>query len=128
VARPLAQPPLVERAPPPLPPEDPWWSNPWAALTVGILGLLLGGVIGYAIGKNSEGTRSSASGPPVTHTVTNTSTVVRPKVVVRTVTANTVTQTPANPAEEQRRVEAEAKARKLETENEELRRQGEASG
>jgi hypothetical protein len=125
VARPLAQPPVVERVAPPLPPEDPRWGNPWpAALMTGLVALLLGGVIGYAIGKNnSENTRTTASAPPVTQTVTNTSTVVHPKVVVRTVTANSVTQAPANPANEQRRVEAEAKVHKLETENEELRRQ-----
>jgi hypothetical protein len=122
VSRPVA-PPLIERVPPVLPP-DPWWANPWAAVLTGIIGLLLGGLIGYAVHGNGEGS-STARRPALTRTVT--STVVRPKVVVRTntVTSSTVTQAPPNAANEQRRVEAEATAHKLERENEELRRQGE---
>jgi len=111
---------VVERVPPPLEP-DPGWSNPWAAVLAGIVGLLAGGLLGYALRGNGESTRTTA-GPALTRTVT--STVVHPKVVVRTntVTSSTVTQTPSS-AERQRLVEAEAKARKLERENEELRRQ-----
>jgi len=73
---------------------------------------------------NGEGS-NAARGPALTRTVT--STVVRPKVVVRTITvmSGTVNQAPPNAANEQRRVEAEATAHKLERENEELRRQGE---
>jgi hypothetical protein len=50
--------------------------------------------------------------------------VTQPKTVLHTntVTNSTVTQAPANPANEQRRVEAEAQVRTLERENEELKR------
>ncbi|HEY4451722.1 MAG TPA: hypothetical protein VGN13_09035 [Solirubrobacteraceae bacterium] len=84
-------------------------------------------MIGYLVGKGENG--EAQRGPAVTHTVTNTTTV--PKTVVRTdtVTSNTVTQTPApaNKANEERLTEAEAKVRKLERENEELKRQQEGN-
>lgn len=122
VAPPVVQerPPIVqERVPPPYPPEEP--GNPWAAFTVGLIALLLGGVIGYAVGNNNGSGTEHAS-----RTVTQVHTVVQPKVVTNTVTSKTVTQAPPNPANEQRRVEAEANLHKLEKENEELRRQSEA--
>jgi len=115
-ARPVAE-PAVEY-PPEYPPEEPWWSSPWAALTTGLLALLIGGVVGYLIGNSGSSTRTVPSGPPVTHTVTSTKTVQHPV----TVTSKTVTQAPPNPADEQRRTEAEEKVKKLEKENEELRR------
>lgn len=101
---------------PELPPRDPWWSNPWAAFTVGLVGVLLGALVGYLIGHGNAETKTVASGPPITHTVTSTSTKVT------TVTNKTVTQAPPNPADEQKRVEAEEKVKTLERENEELKK------
>jgi hypothetical protein len=95
------------------------------AFATGLAGLLVGGLLGYALSNQSESSATSnGGGPALTRTVTNTTTVVHPKVLVRTntVTSNTVTQAPANPANEQRRVEAEAQLHKVEKENEELRR------
>jgi hypothetical protein len=116
---PPAQQGAVERehAPYEPPPERPWWSTPGGLFAVLLVALLLGGLVGYAIGKGSEGSGTSAP-----HTVTNTVTSTQ----VHTVTSKTVTQAPANQANEERRVEAETKARKLERENEELKRQAEA--
>ena len=121
-------PPVAERLPPGLPPRDAWWGNPWPAVLTGLVGLLIGAVLGYALGGDKAETVTEAGrtgGPAVTQTVTNTRTV--PKVVVRTdtVTSNTVTQppAPANAGNEERRVEAETRLRKVERENEELRRQ-----
>jgi hypothetical protein len=127
----VATQPVVERLPGELPPEGPWWDNPWPAIVTGILGLIVGGLIGYAIGNKgetvSEAQRNARTG--IAQTVTHTTTVVRPKVVVRTntVTAKTVTQTPApaNAANEERRTEAEANLHRVERENEELKRQTE---
>lgn len=125
---PPVAPRVVERVPA-LPAEDPWWSNPWVALLAAIVGLLLGGLVGYALGHNGRSSEAGAGGrSAATRTVTSTHTVVQPKVVVRTVTANTVTQAPPNPASERRRLEAETKASKLEKENEELRTQAEPGG
>ncbi len=115
--RPVA-PPVVERVPPPLPPEDPWWGNPGAALLVCLVVLLLGGVVGYAIGHSGRSSEGA-------HTVSSTTTVTQParvEVRTQTVTSKTVTQAPPNAANEQRRVEAEAEAKKLDKENEELRK------
>jgi hypothetical protein len=98
------------------PPKDPWWSNPWAAFSVGLLGALLGALVGFLIGNGNAETKTVASGPAVTHTVTSTSTKVT------TVTNKTVTQAPPNPADEQKRVEAEEKVKTLERENEELKK------
>ncbi len=115
--------PVVER----LPPEGPWWENPWPAIVTGIIALIVGGLIGYAIGDRGESSSEAqrAGAPAVTRTVDHTTTVVHPKVVVHTVTSNTVTQTtsPANAENEQRRSEAETNLRKAERENEELKRQ-----
>lgn len=130
---PVAAQPVVERLPPELPPEGPWWENPWPAILTGVLCLIVGGLIGYAIGHKGEGAsgerRDARLASP--QTVTRTETVVRPKVVVRTdtVTDSTVTQTPApaNSANEERRTEAEADLRRSERENEELKRQLEES-
>jgi hypothetical protein len=122
VARAAYAEPVVER----LPPEGPWWDNPWPAIVTGILALIVGGLIGYAIGdKGESSSEAQRAGAPVTRTVDHTTTVIHPKVVVHTVTSNTVTQTtsPANAENEQRRSEAEASLRKAERENEELKRQ-----
>lgn len=116
----------VERMPPPPPPELPWWDNPWPAVLTGILGLIVGGLIGWAIGGKGEATEAQrGAAPPVTQTVTNTKTVVHPQVVVHTVTAKTVTQTPspASAESEQRARAAEASLRRVERENAELKRQ-----
>jgi hypothetical protein len=95
-----------------------------------VLCLIVGALLGYAIGHNKgEGASGERQGARVSapRTVTRTTTVVHPKVVVRTdtVTASTVTQTPApvNSANEERRTEAEADLRRAERENEELKRQ-----
>src|ERR1700693_2507623 len=91
-AVPVVAHPAVDRLPPRLPPESPWWDNPWPAIVIGILGLVVGGLLGYALARKGETvTEARGRGPAVTRTVTNTTTVVRPKVVVQT---NTVTQTP----------------------------------
>jgi hypothetical protein len=122
------EPPVVERLPPALPPEERWWGNPWPAILTGLLALIVGGVIGYAVGDKGE-TSPERGGreAPVARTVTNTTTV--PKVVVQT---NTVTapQTPssANQGNEERRTEAETNLRKAERENQELKRQLEEAG
>lgn len=116
---PLAPERVVERVPPAYPPDEPGREGPWPAIVAGILALLVGGVLGYAIGNHESGgsgRRSEAS------TATVTRTVVQPKVVEhsRTVTA-------PNTASEERRVEAETSLRKAERENEELKRQLEAN-
>jgi hypothetical protein len=119
----------VERLPPEPPPERPWRDNPWPAILTGILALIVGGLVGYALGNKGETSTEAQrrSGPAITDTITHTTTVVKPKVVVRTntVTANTVTQTPApaNSQNEERRTEAETNLRRAERENEELKRQ-----
>jgi hypothetical protein len=66
----------------------------------------------------------------VTHTVTNTTTVEHPKTVVQTNAVTTIKETPApaNQANEERRREAEANLRKVEKENQELKKQLEAAG
>ncbi|MHB8233080.1 MAG: hypothetical protein ACYDHT_00350 [Solirubrobacteraceae bacterium] len=128
-ARPAAvvEEPVVERVPPSaLPPED-RWGNPWPAIVAVVVGLLAGGLLGYAIGHHDDTGSAArrASAPTATHTVTRTNTIVHPKVVVHTVTAKTVTQTPApaNAENEARRGEAESSLRRVERENTELRRQ-----
>ena len=117
---PLATERVVETVPPVYPPDEPVRrESPWAAIVAGILALLVGGVLGYAIGKHE----SNGSGQQrETRTATVTRTVVQPKVVEhsRTVTA-------PNTASEERRVEAETSLRKAERENEELKRQLEAN-
>jgi hypothetical protein len=112
----------------PLPPErGPWRENPWPALVTGLIALVIGGVVGYAIGNKNESERPGA-------TVTRTSTVVQPKTVVQThtVTASTVRETPAAPASnqpaEERRKEAEANLKSSERENRELRKRLEEVG
>jgi hypothetical protein len=118
----------VERLPPQPPADGPWWENPWPAVLTGILGLIVGGLVGYAVGGKGETVTEAQrnAGPAITHTVTQTTTVVHPKVVVRTntVTQKTVTQAPppANAEGEQRLSTAEASLRKAERENEELKR------
>jgi hypothetical protein len=115
-----------ERPPPGPPGRGPWWENPWPAILIGIIALLIGGGVGYAIGRNSE----ERAGPTVTNTVTNTTTAEQPKTVTNTVTASTVKETtaPANQANEERRREAEANLRKVEKENQELKKQLEEVG
>jgi hypothetical protein len=119
----------VERLPPEPRPEGQWWDNPWPAILIGILALIVGGVVGYALGNKGETSTEAqrGGGPAITDTITHTTTVVKPKVVVRTntVTANNVTQTPApaNSQNEERRIEAETNLRRAERENEELKRQ-----
>ncbi|HUA73360.1 MAG TPA: hypothetical protein VL988_01220 [Solirubrobacteraceae bacterium] len=117
---------VVERVPP-----DPreGWASPGTVVLLGILGLIVGGLVGYLIGHHGKRTTvARGAGPAITHTVTHTTT--RPQVVVHTVTAKTVeqTQAPANAENESRRREAEAQTRTLERENEELKRQAEEAG
>lgn len=121
-------PPVVERIPPALPEEARWWESPWPAILIGLLALVIGGIVGYAIGHNGKPAGREAA---ITQTVTNTSTIARPPVVrTDTVTASTVTQTPspANQANEERRTEAETNLRKAERENEELKKRLEEAG
>jgi hypothetical protein len=111
-----------------LPPEDDrWWGNPWAAFLAGVLGLLAGGILGYAIGDSSNTVTTTGRGTraAITQTVTRTNTVTQPKVVERsnTVTATTQAPAPAGPAGEERRAEDESRLRRAERENEELKRQ-----
>ena len=124
-------PPLAPRVPPqrvvehvpaePLPPDRPWWENPGPAILAGIVGLIIGGLLGYLIGEKQEPSRTGPAA--AAHTVTRTVTTVQPKVIVRTntVTDKTVTQAPA-PASEAQTRETETTLRRLEKENEELRR------
>jgi hypothetical protein len=116
-----------DRVPPEGLPPDRWWDNSGVAVAAAIIALLVGGVVGYLIGHESE---SEHRGVP--RTVTSTATVVRPKTVVQThtVTASTVKETPspANQANEARLTEAETNLRKSEKENQELKRQIEEAG
>jgi hypothetical protein len=85
--------------------------------------LLIGGGVGYAIGEGE-------SGGGTTHTATNTITVTQPpKTVTNTATSTTIKETtsPANQANEEHRREAEADLRKVEKENQELKRKLEES-
>jgi hypothetical protein len=91
---------------------------------------LIGGGVGYAIGESGE------SGGGVTHTATNTTTVTQPpnvtqppKTVTNTVTSTTIKETtsPTNQANEERRREAESDLRRVEKENQELKRKLEES-
>jgi hypothetical protein len=116
-----------ERLPPEgPPPRGPWWESPWPAVLVAIIALLVGGGIGYAIGNSEESGHAST----FTQTQTTTNTVTQPKTVVQTVTASTVRETPApaNPANEERRREAEANLKKAEKENQELKKMLEEAG
>jgi uncharacterized protein (DUF697 family) len=101
-------------------------------ILIGILGLIAGVLVGYLIGHHGRRvvTEAQGTGPAITHTVTHTTTAVHPQVVVHTVTAKTVEQTPApaNAENEARRREAEAQTRTLERENEELRHQAGEAG
>jgi hypothetical protein len=112
---------VVERVPVEPPPERRWWDNPGPAILAGLVGLIVGGLLGYVIGEKQEPARNGS--PVAAHTVTRTVTTVRPKVVVRTntVTDKTVTQAPA-PASEAQTRETETTLHRLEKENEELRR------
>jgi hypothetical protein len=122
---PVATERVVERVPPEWPPEERWWENPWPAVAAGILGLIVGGLIGYAVADNGEGSSEPDRATLPAQTVTRTRTVVQPKVVERdhTVTATTQTPAPANSAGEERAREAESDLRTVERENSELKRQ-----
>jgi hypothetical protein len=133
LAAPPPTPPLAPRVPPervvesvPVEPrpERRWWDNPGPAILAGIVGLIVGGLLGYVIGEKQEPARRGI--PAAAHTVTRTVTTVKPKVVVRTntVTDKTVTQAPA-PASEAQTRETETTLHRLEKENEELRRRQE---
>jgi hypothetical protein len=115
--------PVVERVPTAALLNEPRWSNPWPAFLALLAGLLIGGIVGYLVSNHAETTQRANRSTP-TRTVTNTRTVVQPKVLVRTntVTSNTVTQAPPSPAGEEQRLQAEAAVKRLERENEELRR------
>ena len=116
--------PAVERIPPEEVAVERRWENPWPALLAGLLALIVGGALGYAVGHNSRtDSTQTVSRSPVTQTVNHTTTVVHPKVLVHTVTSRTVTQAPASPspASEERTRTIEENLRKLERENEALR-------
>ncbi len=118
------QPPprVVEQVPPPYPVEESWWGgNPWPAIIFAVLALIIGGLVGYLLGKGESSNSRSQSA--VTQTVTHSNTVVQPKIVERTVTA----PAPANTTNEERRVEAETSLRKAERENERLKQELESS-
>jgi hypothetical protein len=105
-------------------PPGPWWQSPWLASLAAIVALLIGGGVGYAIGNGESGSGTT------THTATTTTTVTQPpKTVTNTVTSTTIKETasPANQANEERRREAEADLRKVEKENQELKRKLEES-
>jgi hypothetical protein len=125
---PVVAEPVVERLPVEPPPER-WWDDPWPALVAGVIGLVAGALLGLALGDNGKTVTQPSGGgqPAITHTVGRTTTVVQPKVVVRTntVTATTTAPTPApsGSQEAERAGEAEANRRNVERENEELKRQ-----
>jgi guanyl-specific ribonuclease Sa len=85
---------------------------------------LAGGVFGYLIGHDSQSSNSA------TRAVTSTATVTQPTTVTNTVTSSTIKETPspANHANEERLREAESNLRKVEKENQELKRQVEQTG
>lgn len=116
---PVAAEPVLE-----LPGEDRWWGDPRAAFVAAVIGLLAGGVLGYAIGNSGKTvtTVGRSGATAITHTVTHTNTVTQPKVIERSNTVTATTQT-TNPSEAESRSQAEATLRKAERENEELRRQ-----
>ena len=118
---PPRQPAAGEGYSPEQPPDEPRTTSPWAAVSAGLVGLILGALVGYLIGHNNAPTKTVASGPAVTRTVTSTKTV--PKVT--TVTSKTVTQAPPNPATEQKLAQAEEEIKTLEKENEELSKKAE---
>ena len=123
----LGDEPVVERLPLEPPPEDRRWGNPWAAVVAGIVGVLSSVLIGRAVRNNKKTVTETerAGQPAVTQTVTQTKTVVQPKLEVHTttVTAPTSTPSPANAESEARTREIEKNLRKVEKENEELKRQ-----
>lgn len=107
---------VVERASPEYLEPVPGRDSPWPAILAGVVGLLVGALLGYAIAQQSESTNRRAA---AVQTVTRTSTVVQPKVIEH---SNTVTA-PANAANEEHRVDAESRLRSAERENEELKQQ-----
>jgi negative regulator of sigma E activity len=113
-----------ERLPPDASASGPWSEGPWPAVLAAVVALLVGGLFGYLAGNNS------GSGNTAAQTVTNTTTVTQPKTVTNTVTSSTIKETPspANQANEERLREAESNLRKVEKENQELRRQVEQEG
>jgi hypothetical protein len=126
VAPPPAGEPLAERV---RLPDEHWWDNPGPAIVAGIVGLIAGGLLGYAIGNSASNAKTvtTGAGPAITHTVTQTQTVTQPKLVEHSSTVTTTTPAPANSATEERRIEAESDLRKSERENEQLKRQLEES-
>lgn len=120
----MAPRPAVERVPPEEVAVAPRWENPWPALVAGLLALIVGAALGYAVGhKNRTATTQTLSRAPATRTVNHTTTVVHPTVLVHTVTSKTVTQAPVSPspASEERTRTTEERLRKVERENEALR-------
>lgn len=107
--------------PPPLPPESRWSDGAGPAVLAAVVALLVGGVIGYAIGHKGESRTTTERSTPA-QTITQTHTVTQPKVIEH---SQTVTS-PADKANEEKRVEAETDVRRLERENEELKRQSES--
>src|SRR5205085_4739230 len=121
--QPIPAQPDLESLPPAPPPDDRAWGNPWAALVAGIVGLLLGALIGIAVGgKGKTVTQTQAGGQPaLTRTVTQTQT--QPTVEVRTKTVTTTS--PASAESEARAREAGTNLRKAGRENGAHRRQAE---
>jgi hypothetical protein len=113
----------VEQLAPEPPPEDRWWTNPWAAIVAAILGVIAGVLIGLAVGgKNktvTETLRAGQSAPARTVTQKQPTVEVRTK----TVTATSSTPSPASAESEARGREAEQTLRTVEKENRELKRQ-----
>ena len=84
------------------PPEPPWWQDAWGTVLVGVLALIIGGLIGVAVGRSGNGAgrtvteKQQAEAQTVTHA--NTRTVLAPpRVIVHTHTV-TVTNQVSTPA------------------------------
>ena len=63
---------IVERPAPPYAADPSWWDNPWPALLLALLALIIGGVVGYVIadkGETSSGSANQAAQPVSTSTL-----------------------------------------------------------
>lgn len=79
----------------PAPPKTPWWQRRWGAITIGIVGLLVGAGVGGAAGSNTKTVTETQQASA--QTVTKTVTTVHPRVVVHTHTVTVTAESQAAP-------------------------------
>ena len=79
----------------PPPSRSPWWQRRWGAVTIGILGLLVGTGVGEAAGGNTKTVTEQQQASA--QTVTNTVTTVHPRVVVHTHTVTVTAESQTTP-------------------------------